>query len=97
MLFTSASGILVIPEIDSPSHSRAWYSVYPDLMMTTDHNEFNVRDKADQVQPLLSDLFHEIYPLFTSPYVHFGHDEAFGNRRGEMESSLKFVDGVAKY
>ncbi|SPQ92919.1 unnamed protein product (mitochondrion) [Plasmodiophora brassicae] len=92
--YAQARGIDVIPEIDSPAHVYPFSLEYPECMLQGEPDNFELSTSPD-VNDLRWDLFHEIYPNFTSKYVHFGHDE-IGNRATEVQKSLDFVQTVAQ-
>ncbi|CAI5494519.1 unnamed protein product, partial [Closterium sp. Naga37s-1] len=72
--YAAARGIVVIPEIDLPSHSKAWGVGYPALLPAFNcsepldvSNEFTFR----VIQGVLTDL----RAVFPSPTIHIGGDE----------------------
>lgn len=90
----ASAGIDVIPEIDSPGHVYPFSLVYPEYMLPGHPDNFDLSGIRD-VNELRWDLFHEMYPNFTSKYVHFGHDE-IANNATEVQKSLDFVETVAQ-
>ena len=77
-------GIIIIPELDVPGHSRQFVEIYPEI--------FGVNNKMLQINPWKSNVINigsekvydaidqligEIIEVFdTSPYFHIGGDEA---------------------
>jgi hexosaminidase len=63
--------ILVVPEIEMPSHAGSVASAYPEL--------FNGGSALDPANPKTYDFIravvHEAASLFPAPYIHFGGDE----------------------
>ena len=83
--YASERHIEVIPEMDIPGHTVAILAAYPELSCshlkedtvvvghTTNRMVCAANDKSYEI---LSDVISEIAPLFDSPYIHFGGDEA---------------------
>ncbi len=118
--FARARGIEVIPEIDIPGHSSAILAAYPEFGCK-DHADkvattWGIFDAILCPKPetfaFLDAVFEEILPLFTSPYVHIGGDEAVKSRwqqcpncqalmqrkglKNEYELQVYFVQKVAE-
>lgn len=86
-------GIRVLPEIDSPGHTRALGAAFPDLLtpcygkglqgppFTADYPKHS---EAEILHPLLnktysvmSELFAEVKSLFPDKFIHLGMDEVY--------------------
>lgn len=77
--------IEVIPEMDIPGHTVAILAAYPELSCshlkedtvivghTTNRMVCAANDKSYKV---LTDVINELAPIFDSPYIHLGGDEA---------------------
>lgn len=85
-------GILVMPEIDVPGHASAILSVFPEIGSKIENGvgSYSVERKSgifnatlDPKNPktyeVLSAIFDEVCPLFSSNYFHIGGDENNGN------------------
>ncbi|MBV9528977.1 beta-N-acetylhexosaminidase [Sphingomonas sp.] len=63
--------IMVIPEIEMPSHSGSAGTAYPEL-----YNGGNALDPASPTTyAFIRSVFGEVGRLFPAPYIHFGGDE----------------------
>ncbi|KAF3422857.1 hypothetical protein E2986_09336 [Frieseomelitta varia] len=74
-------GIRVMPEFDTPGHTRSWGSAYPELL-TTCYDKGKPNGKLGPMNPtkpnlyeFLRHLFAEIVQVFPDQYVHLGGDE----------------------
>lgn len=86
-------GIEVVPEFDFPGHVKCWGNVYSNLMVDWTNDEFDVSNPS--VYILLTALFKEIIPLFSSSkYIHMGHDET-SNSNTEIMKSLSFAKSIS--
>ena len=83
--YAAARGIMVIPEIDLPGHSRALTAAYPEFGCFPDKTidvgtYFGI--SSDLVNPLphtiaaLEAIFEELLAIFPAPWIHLGGDEA---------------------
>lgn len=69
--YAADRNVRVVPEIDSPGHSAAWFVGYPELGV-----EGVLLDPvAEGSFALLNTLFGELAQLFDDEYVHIGCDE----------------------
>lgn len=75
-------GIRVMPEFDTPGHTRSWGLAYPDLLTTCYDNKGKASGKLGPMNPtnqnvyeFLRHLFAEIVQVFPDQYVHLGGDE----------------------
>lgn len=83
--YAAARGIMVIPEIDLPGHSRALTAAYPEFGCFPE-KQIDVATyfgiSRDLVNPLphtiaaLETILDELITLFPSPWIHLGGDEA---------------------
>ena len=77
-------GIIIIPEMDIPGHSRQMVEIYPEIfgvnnkMMQINPSKSNVINiGSEKVYDAIDQLIGEIIEVFdTSPYFHIGGDEA---------------------
>lgn len=69
--YAAARHIMIVPEIEMPSHSGAAGAAYPEL--------FNGGGALDPANPetyiFIEAVFTEVARLFPGPYIHFGGDE----------------------
>ncbi|XP_012150681.1 beta-hexosaminidase subunit alpha [Megachile rotundata] len=75
-------GIRVMPEFDTPGHTRSWGLAYPELLTTCYDAEGKTTGKLGPMNPInpnvyefLRHLFAEIVQVFPDQYVHLGGDE----------------------
>jgi hexosaminidase len=79
-------GIRVIPEFDTPGHSRSWFLGYPDLASNpgpfTLENESGTSSVTDptreETYKFMDKFVEEMGKLFPDPYFHIGGDEVDG-------------------
>lgn len=84
IIYADALGIMVIPEIEMPGHSRAALAAYPQYSCTGDSlpvaGTWGVFDdiycSKKETIDFLKDVLEEVIELFPSPYIHIGGDEA---------------------
>jgi len=75
--YAQRKGINIIPEIEMPGHSEEVIAVYPELACTGNHNiqgEFCIGN--EKTFEFLKNVIDEMLPIFPSPYIHIGGDEA---------------------
>lgn len=69
--YAAARHIVVVPEIEMPSHAGAVASAYPEL--------YNGGSALDPARPetgaFIRAVFAQVARLFPGPYIHFGGDE----------------------
>ena len=63
--------IMVVPEIEMPSHSGAAGGAYPELF----HGGTVLDPASPQTYAFTRAVFTEVARLFPAPYIHFGGDE----------------------
>ncbi|KAG7200294.1 hypothetical protein KM043_017759 [Ampulex compressa] len=75
-------GIRVMPEFDTPGHTRSWGLAYPELLTTCYGSSGKPDGKLGPMNPtnpalyeFLRNLFLDIVHDFTDRYVHLGGDE----------------------
>lgn len=87
-------GIRVIPEFDTPGHSRSWFVGYPDLAsgegpfsVENENGPSSVTDPTrEETYKFMDKFVEEMGKLFPDAYFHIGGDEVDG----------KFWDGNPK-
>jgi N-acetyl-beta-hexosaminidase len=87
-------GIRVIPEFDTPGHSRSWFPGYPELAsgdgpftVETESGPSSVTDPTrEETYKFMDKFVEEMGKLFPDAYFHIGGDEVDG----------KFWDGNPK-
>ena len=87
-------GIRVVPEFDTPGHSRSWFAGYPEL--ASNPGPFSVESESgaqsvtdptrEETYKLMDKFVEEMGKLFPDEYFHIGGDEVDG----------KFWDGNPK-
>ncbi|MBL1119695.1 discoidin domain-containing protein [Streptomyces sp. 110] len=70
----AASGVTIIPEIDSPAHSLAFIRFRPSLGLNNGESDHLDLSKPETTA-FMKSVFKEFVPWFRSPDVHFGADE----------------------
>lgn len=95
-------GIIVVPELDAPGHSRAFNTAYPEIfgpppvktdMQTTvqDHMISGIMQAEEKVFSTLKEMFSEVVEVFSnSPYIHIGGDEADIKKWDEFAPSVEY-------
>lgn len=69
--YAAARHIMVVPEIEMPSHSGFAATAYPEL-----YNGATALDPANpQTYAFIRAVFAQVARLFPAPYIHFGGDE----------------------
>ena len=82
--YAKMRGIIIIPELDIPGHSRQFVEIYPEIfgvknkLLQTNPSKSNVINIAnEEVYNAIDDIIGEIIDVFdTSPFFHIGGDEA---------------------
>lgn len=84
IVYAERHGIIVVPEIDLPGHTRSILAAHPELSCTGEKQEvpatFGIFDDVlclgnDATLTLVSDILDEVADLFPAPYIHVGGDE----------------------
>eukprot|EP01006_Ploeotia_vitrea_P030287 TRINITY_DN62749_c0_g1_i1.p2 TRINITY_DN62749_c0_g1~~TRINITY_DN62749_c0_g1_i1.p2 ORF type:complete len:583 (+),score=77.54 TRINITY_DN62749_c0_g1_i1:28-1776(+) len=78
--YAADRGIWVMPEFDTPAHSRSWGNGYPWLLTNCDGDLYAMYPIADSVYDFMKNFWAEVKTVFNrSPYFHLGGDEvSFG-------------------
>jgi len=74
VVYAMDRGIRVIPEIDSPAHTRSWTKGYPWLSNCT-HEHFTLDPSNEKLFELMEGVLTEVGQLFPDNYFHLGGDE----------------------
>ena len=82
--YAKVRGIIIIPELDVPGHSRQFVELYPEIfgvnnkLLQINPSKSNVINIAnEEVYNAIEDIIGEIIDVFdTSPFFHIGGDEA---------------------
>lgn len=83
--YAKKRGIIIIPEIDMPGHTRAMTAAYPDLGCFGENVTLAVCGGIypvilcpgkEETFDFIMDVLDEIVPLFEGAYFHIGGDEA---------------------
>ncbi|WCH95455.1 family 20 glycosylhydrolase [Streptomyces moderatus] len=70
----AANGVTIIPEIDSPAHSRAFIEFKPELGLNNGNSDHLDLSKPETTA-FMKSVFAEFVPWFRGPAVHIGIDE----------------------
>ncbi|WP_406387375.1 family 20 glycosylhydrolase [Streptomyces sp. NBC_00887] len=70
----AAHGVTIIPEIDSPAHSRAFIKLKPELGLNNGNSDHLDLSKPETTS-FMKSVFAEFVPWFRGPAVHIGIDE----------------------
>ena len=84
--YAHARGIRVVPEFDTPGHSRSWFPGYPELAsnpgpftVENEHGTESVTDPTrEETYKFLDKFIEEMAKLFPDAYFHIGGDEVDG-------------------
>ena len=79
-------GIRVVPEFDTPGHSRSWFPGYPELAsnpgpfsVESEHGPQSVTDPTrEETYKFMDKFVEEMGKLFPDEYFHIGGDEVEG-------------------
>jgi hexosaminidase len=79
-------GIRVVPEFDTPGHSRSWFVGYPELAsnpgpftVEDEHGPESVTDPtSEETYKFMGKFVEEMAKLFPDAYFHIGGDEVDG-------------------
>jgi len=69
--------VMIVPEIDVPSHALPLIAPHPDLQLADRTGKLDLSNPASYT--LVQDLLEEFLPQFPAPYWHTGGDEYLGN------------------
>ncbi|MDG4859530.1 family 20 glycosylhydrolase [Streptomyces sp. T-3] len=70
----AAHGITIVPEIDSPAHSRSFIEFKPELGLNNGNSDHLDLSKPETTA-FMKSVFKEFTPWFRGPAVHIGIDE----------------------
>nr|XP_037285327.1 beta-hexosaminidase subunit alpha-like isoform X2 [Rhipicephalus microplus] len=76
----AARGIRVIPEFDTPGHTRSWGAAFPEIL-TTCYKKMEpiglgpIDPSTNVTYAFLKELFAEVADVFPEQYIHLGGDE----------------------
>lgn len=100
-------GIMVVPEIDLPGHSRAAIAAYPELGVFGKSMDVQTRwgvckdvyTPEESTITFLQGVFTEVLELFPSPWIHIGGDEVPKNqwKKSNRVKELLKSRGLASY
>jgi len=93
-------GINVIPEIDTPGHSRAFTNFDPSLG-SGPHLDITKPETVNFVESLFNEYIDGDNPTFIGPDVHIGTDEYWGSDkevfREYMDTLIKHINSKGKH
>lgn len=70
--YAAKRGVILVPEVDIPGHTRQFFEKYPEVFGTA-----GVLPACDAVFDALRSIFAEVKAMFPrSPWIHIGGDEA---------------------
>ncbi|KAF0988332.1 hypothetical protein HZS_527, partial [Henneguya salminicola] len=70
-------GIIVMLEIDTPSHVNSWYGV-EEILVNCSDNSYLIDPSKNISFTVVRNLMKEIHKITKSPYIHIGGDEVDG-------------------
>jgi hexosaminidase len=73
LALAQAYHVMIVPEIDVPSHALPLLAPHPDLQLPGTSGKVDLSNPASYV--LIQDLLNEFLPQFPAPYWHTGGDE----------------------
>ena len=76
--YAAARHIVVVPEIEMPSHATAAIRALPALGCVGDSTLQDMCAGSDKTYEILENILTEVMDLFPSPFIHVGGDEYFG-------------------
>ncbi|XP_072385897.1 beta-hexosaminidase subunit alpha-like [Diabrotica undecimpunctata] len=88
-------GIRVIPEFDTPGHTRSWGVAHPEILTACGGeltgNYGPIDPTTDTTYEFLYDLFTEIHETFADRYIHIGGDEVGFECWGNTSKIVDFM------
>ena len=94
-----AYGVNVIPEIDTPGHSRSFVDYNPSLG-TKGNLDITRPETVQFVKSLFDEYLDGDNPTFIGPDVHIGTDEYWGDTerfRWYMDEMIRYIDAKGKH
>jgi len=94
-----AYGVNVIPEIDTPGHSRSFVDYNPSLG-TKGNLDITRPETVQFVKSLFDEYLDGDNPTFIGPDVHIGTDEYWGDTerfRSYMDEMIRYIDAKGKH
>ncbi|MBJ3809278.1 family 20 glycosylhydrolase [Streptomyces flavofungini] len=89
----AANSVDIVPEFDSPAHSRAFIKFKPELGLNNGNSDHLDLSKPETTI-FMKSVFAEFTPWFRGPAVHIGIDEYPKDRAGDYK---KYVNTLAPY
>ncbi|CAH1112226.1 unnamed protein product [Psylliodes chrysocephalus] len=72
-------GIRVIPEFDTPGHTRSWGVAHPEILTACEGDLAGkygpINPAREETYDFLNELFGEVKEVFADNYIHLGGDE----------------------
>lgn len=88
--YAAKRAINVMPEIDVPGHATVFTTIFPEL--SCDGLPcFEMCIGAENILPIVTDIFTELLDIFPYNYVHIGGDEANKSRWASCERCSNLV------
>jgi len=89
-------GVNIIPEIDTPGHSKAFTDYDPSLGSGS-YLDVSKPETLEFVKKLFDEYLDPDNPTFIGPDVHIGTDEYATNSQEEVELFRAYTDQLIKY
>lgn len=86
----------VVPEIDTPGHSRA-FTIYDPSLGQGHYLDISRQETIDFVKDLFDEYLDEENPTFLGPDVHVGTDEFHTNSQADIEIFRAYMDTLIKH
>lgn len=99
--FALQRGVRIMPEIDTPGHSKSWSydEKTKNITLICGTNSGQVDPTMDYTYEVLKNIFQELNEIFTDEFVHFGGDEVTYSCWDQRPDIKKFMKqhGIADY
>lgn len=93
-------GINIVPEIDTPGHSRA-FTTYNSALGDDSHLDISKPETVEFIKNLFNEYLDGSDPTFVGPEVHIGTDEYWGSDierfRWYMDTLVKHINSKGKH